>query len=118
MVNEMKKINRLRRIVKESCECKYATVDKSYEGGNFIMDVSIMKSWSENHLVTAENVYQSLQDSMPKICNYGRVTITFKSDDFDERYTYYGCGEQPEIDTIFYDQLSEDDWNTFMDDSI
>lgn len=118
MVNEMKKVNRLRKIVKESCECKFVTVDKGYEGGNLTMDITITKSWSEDRLLTSENVYQSLQDSMPKICNYGRVTIVFEMDDFDEHYIYYGCGEKPEIDTLFYDQLTEDDWDTFMEDSI
>lgn len=118
MVKEMKKINRLRRIVKESCECNYVTVDKNYNGGNMLLDVVITKSWSEDHAVTAENVYLDLQDSMSTICNYGKVTIAFEEDDFQEQFIYYRCGQAPEIDTIFYNQFDDEDWDEFMDDSI
>ncbi len=120
MVNEMKTVNKIRKIAKEHCECKFVSVDKSYDAGNSIMTLTLSKSWSTDHLLTAQNVYQALQDSMPKICNYGKVSIIFEGDEFDEYIVFYGCDIEPEIDTVFFEEggYTDEEWENFMNDSV
>lgn len=119
MVNEMKTISKIRRLSKENCECKFVEVDKSWEKGNSVMNISLTGSWSEDHGLTAAHIYHALQDSFPNICKYGKVSIIFLQDDFEEHIIYYDCNSTPDRDTIFFeDQYTEDEWDTFMEDSV
>ncbi|GEM_PF-6373871 len=125
IVNDIKKTNKVRKIALEHCECKLAEVDKSYRGGNSIMEITLKKWWSTDHLLTAENVFTAIQDSFPKICNFGEVSIVFEHEGFDERFLFYGCEHEPETDTVFWDvddepsdtgEYTDDDWDNFMNE--
>ena len=124
IIKDMKETKRIRKIVLAHCDCKYALVEKDREDGLRTMTFRISKWWSDDHLLTAENVYTAVQDSFPKICDYGKVFVIFENEDFDERFTFYGCDFEPDLDTIFYEGRNDDEdlygdeeWDEFMDEA-
>ena len=123
MIEDIKVMKRIRKIVLANCDCKYAVVEKDREDGLRTMRVTISKWWSDDHLLTAENVYTAVQDSFPKICDYGKFFVIFENEEFDERFTFYGCDFESELDTIFYegrgddeDLYDDEEWDEFMED--
>lgn len=116
MIKDLKNTNRIRKTALSACDCKFVGVEKGYDAGNSLLTISLRKSWSADRLVTADNILTALRDSFPKICNYGQIFIIFEGDEFNERFTYYGCDFEAERDTILLEtELDEEDWETFMD---
>lgn len=119
MINEVKKMNVVRDIARDLCECKFVTVDKDRDRGNTVMTITLTESQSTDHLATAESIYLAVQDSFPKVCGFGRVTIVFEHPEFDEQIVYWNCKMRPDQDTIYpMEAVDEDEWDTYMEDSV
>lgn len=119
MINEVKNANVLRDIARDLCECKFATVEKGRDRGNSVMTIILTESESKDHLATAESIYQTVQDSFPRICDFGRVSIVFEHPEFDEHIIYWNCKMKPDQDTIYpVEAVEEDEWDTYMEDSV
>lgn len=119
MINEVKKVNVVRDIARDLCECKFVSVDKGRDRGNSVMTITLTESKSTDHLATAESIYRVVQDSFPKICGFGRVTFVFEHPEFDEHIIYWNCKMQPDQDTIFPpEEVPEDEWDVYMEDTV
>jgi len=104
---EIKKTIKVRNAAREVCNCKFVGVVTDYDQGNAIITLTIKQNESSDKLAVADSILLNVKDKFPKICNYGEVIVLFEGDDFDEKYTYYGCDMSPDIDTVFYQYVSD-----------
>ncbi len=109
IAKEMKRSNEIRKITKQACGCKYVGVSTNYDNGNKTLTLTIRKTSSDDYALIADSIMGHLQTNYEKVCNYGEIFILFETDDLTERYTYYGCDDEPEHDS--FDPNEWEDWD-------
>src|SRR5690606_15642234 len=113
IAKEMKRSNEIRKLTRQACDCKYVGVNTSYSNSNKTLTLTIRKTNSDDYAVIADSIMSHLENKYEKICGYGEVFILFETDSLTERYTYYGCDDEPE-----YDTFDPDEWEDWEDEEL
>ncbi len=108
IAKEMKRSNEIRKLTRQACDCKYVGVNTSFSNSNKTLTLTIRRTNSNDYASIADSIMNHLENKYEKICGYGEVFILFETDSLTERYTYYGCDDEPEYDTFDPNEL--EDW--------
>ena len=114
---EVKKVSKIRKAVKATCDCRWVDVTSDYDLGEANLLITIDDYDGDSLAQMADSIIVNVKKVFPKLCNHDEVNIIFSTDDYDVEYKYYGCDLNPDVDTTYWDFDDYEEFEGFEEET-
>lgn len=114
---EVKKVSKIRKAVKDVCDCRNVDVESDYDPNGANLTITIGDFEGDNLAEMSDSIMTNVKDAFPNLCNHEEVYLIYEGDEFDIEYVYNGCNLNPDVDTTFWDFDEFEEFEEFEEES-